>query len=109
MAADTETLFVANRELVEIRLGVYTSNNDGGERPMGMWRSTGPIVIGGTVASAYSFAKKCEPFSVSTDGSLIDNVTAAWGIELLPIRVVGYACAFGSASRRRACEEQLSR
>lgn len=79
---------------VQVRLGAYTVNNDGGEKPVGVWYSTGPVVIGKPAISTFSFGNTCEAFAVSSDGSLRDDATTAWKLELTPTRVVGDAVTF---------------
>ena len=79
---------------LQIRLGAYTVSSNGGEKPVGVWRSTGPVVIGKPVISTYSVGEACEAFAVSSDGSLREDATAAWKIELTPMRVVGDAVTF---------------
>ena len=79
---------------LQIRLGAYTSNTEGGEKPVGVWFSTGPIAIGKRVTSTFSVGEDCDSFSVSSDGSLRDDATAAWKIDVTPTRVVGGAVAF---------------
>jgi hypothetical protein len=79
---------------LQVRLGAYTSNTDGGEKPVGIWRSTGPVVIGKPVMSTFSVGDACDAFSVSSGGSLRDGATAAWQIEVTPTRVVGDAVTF---------------
>src|SRR5688500_710669 len=63
---------------LQVRLGAYTSSTDGGEKPVGIWRSTGPVVIGKPVTSTFSVGETCDAFSVSSGGSLRDGATAAW-------------------------------
>jgi len=79
---------------LQVRLGAYTSNTDGGEKPVGVWFSTGPVVIGKRVTSTFSVGESCEAFSVSSDGSLREHATAAWRIDVTPTRVVGDAITF---------------
>jgi hypothetical protein len=79
---------------LQVRLGAYTSNTDGGEKPVGVWFSTGPVAIGKRVTSTFSVGESCDAFSVSSDGSLRDRATAAWRIEVTPTRVVGEAVTF---------------
>lgn len=79
---------------LQIRLGAYTLSENGGEKPLGVWRSTGPVVIGKPVMSTFSVGETCEAFAVSSDGSFIENATAAWRIELTPTRVVRDAVTF---------------
>ena len=79
---------------VQIRLGAYTSNRDGGEKPVGVWFSTGPVVIGKPVTSTFSVGDVCDAFSVSSGGSLREHATAAWRIDVTPTRVVGDAVTF---------------
>lgn len=79
---------------LQVRLGAYTSNTDGGEKPVGVWFSTGPVAIGKRVTSTFSVGESCDAFSVSSDGSLRDHATAAWRIDVTPTRVVGDAVTF---------------
>jgi hypothetical protein len=68
--------------------------DDGGEKPFNMWRSTGPVVIGRLTASTFSAGDSCDKFAVSTDGTLREDATTAWKIEMTPIRVVADAVTF---------------
>ncbi len=78
-----------------IRLGVYELNQDGGDRALGMWRSTGPVVIGTSVSGTFSFGDTCEAWAVSsTKGDIRDDTTTAWLIEVTPVRVVRDAVTF---------------
>jgi hypothetical protein len=79
---------------VEVRLGAYSLTDNGGEKPVGVWFSTGPVVIGKPATSTFSFGNTCEAFAVSSDGSLRDDATTAWKLELTPTRVVGNAVTF---------------
>ena len=79
---------------LQVRLGAYTSNTDGGEKPVGVWFSTGPVAIGKRVTSTFSVGESCDAFSVSSDGSLREHATAAWRIDVTPTRVVGDAVTF---------------
>jgi hypothetical protein len=79
---------------LQIRLGAYTLSNDGGEKPAGVWFSTGPVVIGKPATSTFSFGNTCEAFAASSDGSVREDATTAWKIELTPIRVVADAVTF---------------
>lgn len=79
---------------LQIRLGAFTLSNDGGEKPLGIWFSTGPVAIGKPVISTFSFGSTCEAFAVSSDGSLREDATTAWKIEVTPVRVVADAVTF---------------
>jgi hypothetical protein len=79
---------------LQIRLGAHAMTPYGGELPSGVQRSTGPVVIGKVVSSTYSFGSTCEAWAVSTSGSLIDNATSAWRIEITPLAVVQHAVRF---------------
>jgi hypothetical protein len=79
---------------LQVRLGAYTSNTDGGERPVGVWFSTGPVAIGKRVTSTFSVGESCDAFSVSSDGSLREHATAAWRVDVTPTLVVGDAVTF---------------
>ena len=72
---------------LQVRLGAYTSSTDGGEKPVGVWFSTGPVAIGKRVTSTFSVGETCDAFSVSSDGSLRERATAAWRIDVTPTRV----------------------
>ena len=48
VVADAQSL----KEL-QIRLGAYIQSDDGGEKPAGVWRSTGPLVIGKAIPSTF--------------------------------------------------------
>jgi hypothetical protein len=68
----------------------YTITNDGGEKPS-VGNYTGPIVIGKTTSSQFSFAG-CGYFLVSGQGrGFIEDATTGWKVELTPTRVLGDA------------------
>ena len=73
---------------LQIQLGVsYATDN--GETPGGIWRSTGPVMIGKPTASTFSLGDNCAAWSVSSRvGDVRDDATTAWNIETTPIRVV---------------------
>lgn len=74
---------------LQIRLGGYHLTDNGGERPNGVWFSTGPVVIGRPSASTFSVEDNCEGFTVSSvRGNVRENATTAWNIEVTPVRVV---------------------
>ena len=50
---------------LQVQLGAYVVTPHGGEQPGGVWRSTGPVVIGKPVSSTYSFGTTCEAWMVS--------------------------------------------
>jgi hypothetical protein len=79
---------------LQVRLGAYTSNTDGGEKPVGVWFSTGPVVLGKPVTSTWSVGEACDAFSVSSAGSLREHATAGWRMDVTPTRVVGDAVTF---------------
>ena len=91
---------------LQVQLGAYTVANDGGEKPLGMWFSTGPVVIGAPATATFSFGNSCEAFAVSSDGSLRDDATVAWKIELTPVRVMADAVTFRLRWVRRAAPRQ---
>jgi hypothetical protein len=94
---------------LQVRLGVFTLSKDGGEKPLGGWFSTGPVVIGKPATSTFSWGDTCEAFAVSSDGSLREDATTAWKIELTPIRVVTDAVTFRLRwVRVAALRQQLS-
>jgi hypothetical protein len=93
---------------LQIQLGVYIVSPFGGEQPAGVWRNTGPVVMGKPVSSTYSFGTSCEAWMVSTDGSLREDATTAWRIDITPIRIVRHAVTFRLRWVRTAGLQQLS-
>jgi hypothetical protein len=82
-------------EDVQIRLGLYTLKADGGEQPLGIWRSTGPVVIGKSTPTTVSWNGECEGFGISSvKGDTVDKAAAAWLIDVTPIRVVATSVTF---------------
>jgi hypothetical protein len=80
---------------LEVRLGAYTLSGDGGEKPVGVWWSTGPVVIGKAGSGTFSFGDSCDQFAVSAVRSDVrEDATTAWHIEVTPIRVVQNAVTF---------------
>jgi hypothetical protein len=94
---------------LQVRLGGYTSSTDGGEKPVGVWFSTGPVVVGKRVTSTFSVGETCGAFSVSSDGSLRENATAAWRIDVTPTRVVRDAVTFRLRWQMAAIRQQGDR
>lgn len=78
---------------VEILVGGYEMRVDGGDKPAGVWHSTGPVTIGKLKTGTFSVAD-CAAFSASSDGSLHENATAAWRFEITPTGVVRDAVTF---------------
>jgi hypothetical protein len=82
-------------ENVQIRLGIYTVRADGGEQPLGAWRSTGAVEIGQVTPTTVSWSGECEGFAISSvRGDTIDKATAAWLIDVTPVRVAGKSVTF---------------
>src|SRR5207249_6040824 len=80
---------------LQIELGPYSLSDDGGEKPVGVWRSTGPVTLGRPIISTFSFGDTCDAWSVSAVKSeLRENAVAAWHIEVTAIRVVRDAVTF---------------
>jgi hypothetical protein len=79
---------------LQIQLGAYVVTPLGGEHPGGVWFSTGPVTIGKPSIATYSFGDTCEAWSVSSGGSVRDDATTAWRIEITPIRVARHAVRF---------------
>jgi len=79
---------------LQIKLGTSVVTPLGGEHPGGVWFSTGAVAIGRTSTATYSFGNTCEAWAVSSDGSVRDDATIAWRIEVTPIRVVRHAVRF---------------
>jgi hypothetical protein len=88
-------------EDVQIRLGLYTLKADGGEQPLGIWRSTGPVAIGTSTPTMVSWSGECEGFGISSvKGDTIDKASTAWLIDLTPVRVAGNSVTFKLRSTR---------
>ena len=80
---------------LQIQLGAYHLSDNGGERPNGIWWSTGPVVIGRTGTSTFSVADNCEGFTLSAvRGDVGENAKTAWVVDITPIRVVRDAVTF---------------
>jgi hypothetical protein len=80
---------------LQIQLGAYRLMPDGGEKPVGVWLSTGPVVIGRPVAGTFSFGSTCNAFAVSSVRSEVrEDATTAWHVEVTPVRVVRDAVTF---------------
>jgi hypothetical protein len=79
---------------LQIQLGTSIMTPLGGEHPGGTWFSTGPVAIGRTSTATYSFGNTCDAWAVSSDGSLREDATTAWRIEVTPIGVVRHAVRF---------------
>lgn len=85
---------VANAQTYQdlrIQLEAYVWWPDGGEKPAGVRRSTGPVVIGAPVRSTFSLGDACDRFQVSSDDSVIDGATTVWKLETTAVRVAGNA------------------
>jgi hypothetical protein len=78
---------------LQIRLGMYSLNPDGGERPGGAWFVTRPV-IGKPLQSYWSFGETCEAWTVSSKPYAREDATVAWRIETTPIRVEKEAVTF---------------
>ena len=79
---------------LQIQLGVSYAT-DYGETPGGIWRSTGPVIIGKPTVSTFSLGDNCAAWSVSSRvGDVRDDATTAWNIETTAIRVVRGAITF---------------
>lgn len=96
---------------LQIRLGAYTLSDDGGEQAAGGWYSTGPVTIGRLAASTFSIGQTCAAFAISSvRGEVREDATAAWTIEVTPIRVVKEAVTFHLRwTRAVALRQQLER
>jgi hypothetical protein len=71
---------------LQIQLGAYVVTPLGGEHPGGVWFSTGPVAIGKPSTATYSFGDTCEAWAVSSAGSVRDDATTAWTVEIrLPL------------------------
>jgi hypothetical protein len=78
---------------LQIRLGMYSLNPDGGERPGGVWYIA-RTAIGKPAESFWSFGETCEAWTVSGKPYAREDATTAWRIETTPIRVEGQALTF---------------
>jgi hypothetical protein len=80
---------------LQIQLGAFNLSDHGGEKPVGVWRSTGPLVIGRPTHSTFSIGDNCEAFTLSAvRGDVGENATTAWNVEVTPVRVVRDAVTF---------------
>ena len=79
---------------LQIQLAPFLSRQDGGDKPIGVWYSSGSVTVGKPVTTTISVGESCEAFAISSDGSLATNATAAWAFELTPTRVVRDEIAF---------------
>ena len=79
---------------VQIQLGLFTVSPEGGERPAGMWASTGPVVIGRSTTWTYSLGKNCDAWTLAARDGLADDATTAWKLEATPGRVANGAVTF---------------
>jgi len=80
---------------LQIQLGAYNLSDRGGEKPVGVWRSTGPVIVGKPTLSTFSVGDNCEGFTVSSvRGDVGENATTAWNIEVTPLHVVRDAVTF---------------
>jgi hypothetical protein len=78
---------------LQIKLGVYSLNPDGGDRPSGAWFVTRPT-IGKSMQSFWSFGDTCEAWTLSSKPHAREDATTAWRIETTPIRVDKDAVTF---------------
>src|SRR5688572_7755557 len=78
---------------LEMRIGAYAMSHDGGDKPQGIWHTTGPVTIGKLWTGTFSVAD-CAAFSASADGSLRENATTAWRFEITPTQVIRDAVTF---------------
>jgi hypothetical protein len=82
-------------DYLQVQLGAYAVNETGGEKPLNMWRSTGPVVIGRVTPSTFSFGDTCEAWAVSSRRSEVrEDAAAAWHLDITPVRVVKDAVTF---------------
>lgn len=80
---------------LQIQLGAYNLSDRGGEKPVGVWLGTGPVVIGRPTTGTFSVGDNCEGFTLSSvRGDVGENATTAWNVEVTPIRVVRDAVTF---------------
>jgi hypothetical protein len=80
---------------LQIRLVPFTLKSDGGEKPLDVSFSTGPITLGKPVNSTFSWTgKSCDGWMVSTAQDAADEASVAWRFEITPTRVVGDVVVF---------------
>ena len=95
---------------VQIQLGLFTVSPEGGERPAGMWVSTGPVVIGRSSTWTYSLGKNCDAWTLAAKDGLGDDATMAWKLEATPGKVVNGAVTFRLRwVRANGIKQQLDR
>jgi hypothetical protein len=80
---------------LQIRLAMFSLNSDGGEKPLNLSFSTGPITLGKAVNSTFSWTgKSCDGWGVSTAHEVIGDAAVTWRFEITPTRVVGDVVVF---------------
>lgn len=80
---------------VQIVFGTYTESTDGGDKPLGLWRLTGPLQIGKPTDSTFAWkGNTCDGWMVASAPSIGAGYTSAWRVEVIPVRVVNDAVTF---------------
>jgi hypothetical protein len=79
---------------VSLSVGGFKLAENGPESAAGVWRGTGPIVIGAPTVGVFS-VHGCGAFSVTVPPhGFAENATAGWRVEITPTRVVDHAVTF---------------
>jgi hypothetical protein len=71
---------------LQIRIGMYSLNPDGGEKPGGMW-FVAKATLGKPSYSYWSFGETCEAWMVSAKPHAREDASSAWRIETTALRV----------------------
>ena len=94
---------------LQVRLGGYTSTTDGGEKPVGVWFGTGPVVAGEACDQYVLGWRNLWSFLGEFRRISQENATAAWKIDVTPTRVVRDAVTFRLRWQMAAIRQQGDR
>ncbi len=79
---------------VEISVGGFELAANGAEKAAGVWRWTGPLIMGKATVGVFSM-RGCGYFTVTVPPNTFEeNATVGWRVEITPTRVVNHAVTF---------------
>ena len=79
---------------VRLSVGGFELAVNGAEKAAGVWRGTGPLVIGAPTVGVFS-VRGCGYFTVTVPPQdFEENTTVGWRVEITPTRVVDHAVTF---------------
>jgi hypothetical protein len=79
---------------VQISVGGFELAANGAEKAAGVWRSTGPVIIGRPTVGVFSMFG-CGYFAVTIPPNPFeDKATVGWRVEVTPVRIVNHAVTF---------------